>query len=76
MRRATHSVALNLNEGNRRIGKDRLHLFRIAAGSAAEIQAGLDVADAFGLATGNSEEPRVLADRLLAILWRLTSPKK
>ena len=42
------SVVLNLAEGNRRRGQDRVHLFRVAAGSAAEVQAGLDVAEAWG----------------------------
>src|SRR5690606_68306 len=38
LRRAASSVPLNLSEGNRRAGKDRRHLFRVAAGSAAEVQ--------------------------------------
>jgi four helix bundle protein len=45
-RRAATSVPLNLAEGNRRVGKDRLHHFRVAAGSAAEVRAVLDVAEA------------------------------
>ena len=32
--RAASSIPLNLAEGNRRVGKDRLHSFRVAAGSA------------------------------------------
>ena len=76
MRRATHSSVLNLSEGNRRVGKDRLHLFRVAAGSVAEIQASLDVADALGYTTGDTKEPKELTDRLLAMLHRLTSRKK
>ena len=36
LRRAMQSVALNLAEGSRRRGQDRVHLFRIAAGSAAK----------------------------------------
>ena len=34
IRRAAASMALNLSEGNRRTGSDRLHLWRVAAGSA------------------------------------------
>ena len=34
LRRAASSVPLNLGEGRRRAGKDRLHLWRIAGGSA------------------------------------------
>ncbi len=43
-RRATTSVALCLSEGRRRAGKDRLHLFRVADGSAAEVRTALQVA--------------------------------
>ena len=32
--RAVSSVPLNIAEGNRRAGKDRIHLWRVAAGSA------------------------------------------
>jgi four helix bundle protein len=36
VRRAGSSVVLNLAEGARRWGKDRIHFYRISAGSAAE----------------------------------------
>ena len=48
LRRAVASVPLNVAEGNRRSGKDRGHLFRVALGSAGEVQACLEVAEAFG----------------------------
>ena len=38
VRRAASSVALNLAEGNQRTGQDRIQFFRIAAGSAAEVE--------------------------------------
>src|SRR5262245_21203634 len=41
MRAAAGSVPLNLAEGNLRLGADRLHPFRIAAGSAAELRTAL-----------------------------------
>jgi len=64
---------LNLSEGDRRRGQDRLHLFRVAAGSAAEVQAALDLAEAWGYVSEAQAEPsRQLLDRLLAICWRLT----
>src|SRR5688572_10167615 len=69
---AASSVALNLGEGRKRTGKDRLHLFRVANGSAAEVAAGIDVAIAWGYV----EEPRqlrALLSRLLGLLWGLTS---
>lgn len=47
VRRASNSVVLNIAEGSRRMGKDRLHFYRIAAGSAAEVQAALEVARAW-----------------------------
>ena len=49
MRRAASSVALNIAEGNRRNGQDRVQFFRIAAGSAAEVRAALEVAAAWGM---------------------------
>ncbi len=73
LRRAAASVSLNLSEGNRRNGKDRIHLWRVAAGSAAEVAAGLRVAEAFGyLQAGVVARALALSDRLLAIIWRLT----
>jgi four helix bundle protein len=66
-------VPLNLAEGRRRVGKDRLHHFRIAAGSAAEVRVALLVARAWGdLEARDVEEALLLLDRLLAMLWRLT----
>ncbi len=47
-RRSAQSVCLNLAEGTLRQGKDRLHHFRIAAGSAAELCAVLDLVDIEG----------------------------
>jgi four helix bundle protein len=76
MRRATASVALCLAEGARRSGKDRLHLYRVAAGSAAEVRAALLLARAWGwtdsMQLGSAE---ALLDRVLAMLWRLTHPR-
>ena len=74
-RRAASSVVLNLAEGARRTGRDRLHFYRIAAGSAAEVRAALAVARAWG----NLEpvaEVEVLLDRVLAMLWKLTNGKR
>lgn len=71
LRRAASSVVLNIAEGNRRTGKDRVHFFRIAAGSAAEVQAALDVARAWGM-IGAALAAEAELDRVLAMLWRLT----
>jgi four helix bundle protein len=68
-RRAASSLHLNLAEGAHRRGNDRVHLFRIAAGSAAE----LDVAIAWRwLERDTLLDALDLLDRVRAILWRLT----
>ena len=73
LRRAASSIPLNLNEGRRRVGKDRLHHWRIAAGSADEVRAALSVAAAWGyLAQAEVERSLALLDRVLAMLWRMT----
>jgi four helix bundle protein len=67
------SVAANLAEGNRRTGRDRLHLFRIAAGSADETRAHLRVALAWGWVSEAQLRPALrLLDRQLALIWGLT----
>jgi len=73
LRRSASSVAQNLSEGRRRIGKDRLHHYRIAAGSADESVASLRVAEAWGfLDPAQTRTALQKLDSLLAILWRLT----
>ena len=74
IRAAASSVAMNLGEGNRRVGADRRHFFRIAAGSAEEVRMALRVAEAWGdLEMGAITEPLQLLDRLLGMLWRLVN---
>ena len=71
--RALSSVPLNLSEGRRRAGKDRIHLFRIAAGSVAEVRACIDTAEALGyIEREGLEEPLAFIDRMQAMCWRLT----
>ena len=73
IKRAAASVPLNLKEGRRRTGKDRIHFWKIAAGSADEVQGALLVAEAFGyLEPAAIAEPLQFADRVLAMLWKLT----
>jgi four helix bundle protein len=73
IRRAASSVALNFAEGRKRIGADRLHSWRIAAGSAEEVRTALRVPLAWGdLAPAEVSEAIQLLDRLLAMAWRLT----
>lgn len=75
LRRAASSVVLNIAEGNRRTGQDRLHFFRIAAGSAAEVRAVLEVSRAWDLIPAVPAGEREL-DRVLAMLWRLVHPRR
>ena len=70
---AASSIASNLAEGNRRVGKDRLHFFRIAAGSADETQTQLRIALAWGwVGARDIDQTLGLVDQELAILYRLT----
>ena len=73
-RRAASSVALCISEGQRRGGKDRRHLFRVAAGSAAEVRTALRLALAWGyLEPSELAAPLALVDRELAMLYRMTN---
>jgi four helix bundle protein len=73
IRRAATSVASNVSEGNRRRGKDRTHLFRIAAGSADEVRAQLRCAEAWGhVSARDIAAPLALLDRELGLLYGLT----
>jgi four helix bundle protein len=74
--RAAHSVALNLGEGNRKSGKDRLNKFRIASGSAAEVEVALKLAIAWRYVDGAEVAPLMAqVDRLLRLCWGLVRPK-
>jgi four helix bundle protein len=75
LKRAGSSVPGNIAEGARRSGKDRVHHYRIAAGSAGEIRSHLAVALAWGdVDDASVQQPLALLDSILAILWRLTHP--
>ena len=71
LRRAATSVALNLAEGQRREGGDRVRFFRIASGSAGEVRATLEVARAWGWMV-DDEQILPILDRLLGLLWGVT----
>ena len=68
--RAVKSLVLNVAEGGRRSGKDRGYHFRIAAGSAAELAAGVRFAIDW-VFCAHQPELFALIDRELAMLWRL-----
>ncbi len=69
--RAATSVTL---EGSKRAGRDRRRFYVMAQGSAAEVQAALDAADAWGWRV-DSARARVLVDRELALLWGLCNER-
>ena len=72
MKEAGSSMPMNLAEGNRRRGKDRLYLWSVAAGSADEVHTGLRTSAAWGYFPEHSaEEALELLDRLQAIIWKL-----
>jgi four helix bundle protein len=73
LRTAAASIALNVAEGRGRDGKDRRHHWRIARGSAEEVGAILEVAQAFGdLPTAAAAEARSTLVRIQQMLWRMT----
>jgi four helix bundle protein len=75
-RRAAASVVLNLSEGRRRAGRDRMHFWRIAAGSAAELRSALAIGMAWGwLSEDELRASGALLDRVLAMTWRLVHPR-
>ena len=75
--RATISLVLNVNEAARRIGKDRTNRFRIASGSAKEIQGAIELALSWHFVTQEGVADLMsLLDRVLAMLWRLEHPKR
>ena len=72
VKRGSESIVLNVAEGRRRTGKDRLHCFRIASGSAEEVRAALRVARVWRYVSPEVlDKPLGLLDRVLAMLWRL-----
>jgi four helix bundle protein len=86
-RRAMSSVVLNIPEGNRRSGCDRLQHFRIAAThgqlrwprvpGAAEAQAGVDLSRIWGYVSAEQAAPAAQGlDRLGAVLYRLTERRR
>lgn len=75
LERAASSMVLNIAEGSRRQGKDPRRFYSYANGSASEIRAVLDVAQAFGWPL-EAERARELLDRELALLWGLLHGKR
>jgi len=74
IRRAARSVALNVSEGSQRVGRDRLHAYRLAAGSAAELHTAMRIALAEGY-VGECGPLMTKIDREIRLLWGLTHPR-
>ena len=75
--RAVTSVPLNLAEGAGRRGRDRLHHWRIAYGSALEARTALELLAATGSVDAEAAAAvDALLDRVAAMAWRLVHPKR
>ena len=70
LQRAATSVHLNLGESRGRAGGDRRRCFEIAAGSAFEVEAALDAAEAWGW-IDDPREARRIVRRMIGLLWGL-----
>ena len=71
LRRAATSISLNLAEGRDRKDGDRRRFFEIARGSASEVRAALDTAEAWGWPVALAPS-RALLDRLGGLHYGLT----
>ena len=73
--RSASSVPANLTEGHSRTGRDRAHLWRIAYGSAKEVDSHLRLLVAAGAVNRKrAEDALKLFDRVRAMTWRLMHP--
>ena len=74
--RAASSVPANLAQGHGRFGRDRLHHWRIAYGSAKEADSHLRLLAAAGAIDGKqSDDVLQLLDEVRAMIWRLLHPR-
>ena len=75
--RSASSVAANLAEGRARSGKDRAYHFRVALGSAREVDVHLRILLATGTVDRAKAENAIeLFDRVRAMTWRLLHPRR
>ena len=72
LRRAAASVPLNLQEGAYSQGRNERARWHNALGSAAEVRACLDVAEALGYVEQVDDRLRDSLDHIIATLHRLT----
>ncbi len=73
--RSASSVPANLSEGHGRSGRDRMHHWRIAYGSAKEVDTHLRLLVGAGAIDANQTDTALrLFDDVRAITWRLLHP--
>jgi len=73
--RSATSVPANLAEGNGRTGRDRMHHWRIAYGSAKEVDVHLQLLlQAGAVDTSSASMALRLFDQVRAMTWRLLHP--
>ena len=74
--RSASSVPANLAEGHGRIGRARTNHYRIAYGSAKEVDVHLRILVSAGAVDGSkADEALELFDRVRAMIWRLVHPR-
>ncbi len=74
--RSASSVPANLAEGAGRSGRDRIHHYRIAYGSAKEVDIHLRLLTGAGAITNAQSTTAIqLFDDVRAMTWRLLHPK-
>ena len=74
--RSASSVPANLSEGHGRSGRDRLHHWRIAYGSAKEVDTHLTLLVGAGAVNASRADAAIrLFDEVRAMTWRLLHPK-
>ena len=75
--RSASSVPANLAEGHGRTGRDRAHHWRIAYGSAKEVDCHLRLLMVAGAVNGAGAERALdLFDSVRAMTWRLLHPDR
>jgi len=74
--RAANSVAANLAEDQVRIGRDRMHFWRIVFASTREVDSHLQLLKRAGVVdTVNTKKVLETLDQIRAMPWRLINPK-
>ncbi|MCP4898221.1 MAG: four helix bundle protein [bacterium] len=74
--RSASSVPANLSEGHGRFGRDRIHHYRIAYGSAKEVDVHLRLLLGAGVLNKSGANTALdLFDSVRAMTWRLIHPK-